>query len=629
MTVKMEFNDNMLIIDVRDHPDLYAGRYSLVLRNQGFTKSEVDHKYYLEDPVKIRSTIEDLVAFFRRKNIAFETSDRFNELKDHISLERAVFEKAQVQGLHTKDQNEFSEELIIPGFMRKLKPYQQKAVRHMLAVENTANFSVPGSGKTTMLYAGFSAWRNRGEVEKLLVIGPPSSFMAWEDEYTDCFGREPMNYRLIGPDREHRYRTAERADILLTSFQTAANDCDRLIELMKQYKIMLVVDESHYIKRFENGIWANALLKMAPYAVHRAISTGTPMPNGLFDLYSQLTFLWPSKFLLGEQAAYKAEVKRNEGSTGWIQSRMRPFFYRINKADLELPPVEMMRVVVPMSPYQKDIYNLIAAKTIEELNRFSSREIVEISRFRKAKIIRLMQASSNPALLSSYSEEFLVPPLAYQGGDFVDLIEKYTQYEKPNKIVKAVELAKELIGQGHKVLLWSTFVINIFQLQQDLVGDNVPTYLIYGGVPKSEEEDEEFNREQQIRHFKSSKEPCVLIANPAACAESISLHKDCHHAIYLDRSFNCGHYLQSLDRIHRIGLDEEQKTYYYFMESADSLDEVIHQRLLEKEWMMRSIIEEDLPVGSLDLSGDGWNHDSELQHDFDSVIDHIRVRIKA
>ena len=87
----------------------------------------------------------------------------------------------------------------------------------------------------------------------------------------------------------------------------------------------------------------------------------------------------------------------------------------------------------------------------------------------------------------------------------------------------------------------------------------------------------------KLKEFKISKEPNVLIANPAACAESISLHKVCHHAIYLDRTFNCGQYLQSLDRIHRIGLSKDEKVFYHILQAENSIDETIHRRLNEKE----------------------------------------------
>ncbi|MEW9501140.1 DEAD/DEAH box helicase [Jeotgalibacillus marinus] len=622
--VKIEYDWNLLTVDVTRCPELYVGQYSLMFREQGFVKSEFSKNYVMDDLIKIRSTVEDLKSFFRRKKIPFQVSGNVDLLSKKIGDEKQIFEDASKLGLAVKEETGDVEALILPGFKRELKSYQKKAVRHMLAVKNTANFSVPGSGKTTMLYAGFSVWQEKGEIEKILVIGPPSAFMAWEEEFAACFGRSVVSYRLLGTDREKKYKNPDRADLFLTTFQTAAIDAVKLIELMKRYRIMLVVDESHYIKRFENGTWANALLKLAPYAQRRAISTGTPMPNGLLDLYSQMTFLWPGKFLLGEQNHYKAEVKRNKDDVEWIQKKISPFFFRINKKDLDLPPFVVERITVPMSLLQQKVYDIIVARTIEELKEFSSREITQMARFRRAKIIRLLQTASNPALLGDFSQEFEIPPLTYDGGDMVKLIENYPLYEKPNKIQKTIELAKKLINQGHKVLLWSTFVNNIFQLRKDFIQLGITTYLIYGGVPKSDEDDEAFNREQQIRQFKQSDKPCILIANPAACAESISLHKDCHHAIYLDRSFNCGQYLQSLDRIHRIGLSDEQTTTYYIIESEATIDEVIHQRLQEKALLMRSVLDIDMPIGTLDLVQEGWGQDNELQKDFDTVIQHIQ-----
>lgn len=83
----------------------------------------------------------------------------------------------------------------------------------------------------------------------------------------------------------------------------------------------------------------------------------------------------------------------------------------------------------------------------------------------------------------------------------------------------------------------------------------------------------------------------MVIANPFAVAESISLHKACHNAIYLERSFNCAHFLQSKDRIHRYGLPKDTDTHYYYILSADSVDETIDYRLKEKERRMLDIIE--------------------------------------
>lgn len=83
----------------------------------------------------------------------------------------------------------------------------------------------------------------------------------------------------------------------------------------------------------------------------------------------------------------------------------------------------------------------------------------------------------------------------------------------------------------------------------------------------------------------------MIIANPFAVSESISLHKACHNAIYLERSFNAAHFLQSKDRIHRYGLKSDVETHYYYLISNDSVDNTIHTRLQEKEKRLMEIIE--------------------------------------
>ena len=82
-----------------------------------------------------------------------------------------------------------------------------------------------------------------------------------------------------------------------------------------------------------------------------------------------------------------------------------------------------------------------------------------------------------------------------------------------------------------------------------------------------------------------------MIANPFTISESISLHKTCHNAIYLDRNFNAGQFIQSKDRIHRYGLKPDNKTNYYYIISENSIDETINRRLIFKEKRMTQIIE--------------------------------------
>lgn len=90
----------------------------------------------------------------------------------------------------------------------------------------------------------------------------------------------------------------------------------------------------------------------------------------------------------------------------------------------------------------------------------------------------------------------------------------------------------------------------------------------------------------------------VLVTNPHTLAESVSLHRVCHDAIYFEYSYNLVHLLQSKDRIHRLGLPNNQYTQYYFLESCYShgaqtysLDEAVYVRLKEKEKAMLDAID--------------------------------------
>lgn len=236
-------------------------------------------------------------------------------------------------------------------------------------------------------------------------------------------------------------------------------------------------------------------------------------------------------------------------------------------------------------------------------------------------MIRLLQASSNPTLLTLYSEEFRMPPIESTGESIIDLIERYPEFEVPSKVQRTIELAREILDSGRKILIWTWFVHNIAMLSRALSDFN--PLVLHGGVPRDENIDENYNREQIINQFLESPTSNVLIANPAACAESISLHTACHDAIYLDRTFNCGQYLQSLDRIHRIGLEPTDEINYYILMSENTIDEVVRERLGEKERRMNSVIDEELQVLSMEAESEDVS-DDEIDDDFDQVIASLR-----
>lgn len=515
-------------------------------------------------------------------------------------------------------------QLLKPEFIRELTINQFQAVNHLLAIKNGANFSVPGSGKTTIALAYYHMLKKLKIVERLFIIGPASVFEPWETEYVNCFNIEAESKRIAGNQkfiRKTLYMTVQKTEIFLNTYHSASRDIQEIKTLLTLRKFLLILDESHYVKKPTGGKLSDTILELSKYATRKLILTGTPMPNGLADLWSQISFLWIDKLPLGTTNQYlnRIVVDDNKKYFDIVKSKIYPFFFRITKSQLKLPVPSFHFKKYKLSPLQALIYKGVATRFLSELD-ISIGEKQVLREFRRARAIRLLQIASNPSLLRSNCEEFLVPPFDAKNMDIGDIINNYPKLEIPCKIQTTVNLAEEIIQKGEKVVIWSMFVQNLFMLSKLLI--NFKPVVVYGGIPYAKEDEVEISRETLINRFKTEDDCKILIANPAACAESISLHKICHNAIYLDRSFNCAHYIQSLDRIHRLGLKEDDTINYYIMMADGTIDEIVDSRLIQKISNLNYILEGDLPG----VVPGYWNNDlgEEEDLDYNLVDNHIR-----
>jgi SNF2 family DNA or RNA helicase len=100
----------------------------------------------------------------------------------------------------------------------------------------------------------------------------------------------------------------------------------------------------------------------------------------------------------------------------------------------------------------------------------------------------------------------------------------------------------------------------------------------------------------------------VLLSNPATLGEGVSLHQVCHDAVYVDRDFGAGRFLQSLDRIHRLGLKADVETRITILVANQTIDEIVEQRLAAKLQFMGSVLDDPavLKLGDLDEEPSVW-----------------------
>lgn len=627
-TARLRLEKESLTVGVLKDSALLSGVHRIYFVNVlGFEPSSDPVGYVIKSRASDPSLLTGVIDYIREQQIQPELNagvraaiQRFQAASDDLTAARHVGREIKSAPPKSID---------VPRLRRALKAYQVPAVAHAIAVKNAANFSVPGSGKTAIALSVFAILKAHKEVEKIVVIGPRSSFQPWEEEFWACFLRRPRSVRISGmrSKRMKLYRRAEMAELVLLTYQVASNDRDKLSSLLQQHKSLLVLDESHNIKRLEGGTWAPALIDVGTNASRRMILTGTPAPNSATDLWSQMTFLWPNPPVLGTREQFKSRTGQEDpGPLNQLREQLFPLYWRIRKSELRLPKPRWRRIRLQLRPYQRAIYTVLAAKVLSELVKAPS-ERARLRVWRTARMVRLLQAASNPALLTQYSTEFQVPPLTAAGLPVDELIRNYHKYETPVKVEFAVKFAGELIRKGQKVLIWTAFIHNIRTLEQGL--RNFHPRVIYGDIPKDEDENLEFNRERMIHDFRTSPKYPVLIANPSACAESVSLHRVCTHAIYLDRTFNAAHYMQSLDRIHRVGMRPREKVHYYLLQSRDTIDEAIDQRLNEKEIRMRRLLDEDISVMSLEYGAAEFSEETEEDRDFLALVEHLQRDVQS
>ena len=226
--------------------------------------------------------------------------------------------------------------------------------------------------------------------------------------------------------------------------------------------------------------------------------------------------------------------------------------------------------------------------------------------------MKVMEFVSNPSLLSNdmdYAFDRRVGALLLESdGPKIDYV---------------CRRARQLAAEGKKVLIWSSFVQNVELIALRL--SDLGAEFIHGGVDAGDESDFD-TREGKIKRFHTDDTCKVLVANPAACSEGISLHKVCQYAIYLDRSFNAAHYMQSEDRIHRFGLSPDAKPQIEFVECEDSIDQVVRTRLELKVKTMAQALEDSslsVEISSVDYDEEAEDYDSLTADDAKAVIEYF------
>ena len=568
-----------------------------------------------------------------RNNVKYEITENTKNLVELIELENKNFSSFSRKAYEVRNgdvpKEEYSEfvriiENKLPG--RKLYPLQERSAYHLAFSQNSCNFSVPGAGKTTVVYAAYSFLKNlRSDnekfVDKVMVISPLSAFKPWIDEYEECFQKKPLSKKILDmspSDKKKFFLSDKKTELILISYQSVASNEENvtyIIDYLKNNKVMVVLDEAHRIKRSE-GVWAEAVLSLSKFCKSRVVLTGTPIPRGYHDIINIYKFIWPTKDIVGFPLNYLQRMTESnyasiQNDIERLTNNIAPFFIRVKKSDLNLAKkIEHPPILVEMTPSQRIVHDYLFEDFMHDLDEKSS----TVKRLITGRQVRLRQSATNPALLrealDKYDYEYAVAEDTFiddreiehhvdmcSGDDFI-----------PPKFEKVLELINQITkknGADGKVIIWSVFISNILRLQKYLTLNSIPSEVLYGGI---ESDNRNFDslpeitqahvtREQIIKDFHTKDTLKVIIANPIVVGESVSLHKACHNAIYLEKDYNAATYMQSKDRIHRVDDNTDYTVNYYHLISERSIDDLIHQKVVQRERKQLEIIEKyEIPL---------------------------------
>jgi SNF2 family DNA or RNA helicase len=478
-----------------------------------------------------------------------------------------------------------------------LGEFQRRDIAKLLSLRHGANFSVPGAGKTRVALAVYAAQRAQGEAQRLLVVCPKSAYESWLYETGECF-RSPLRTHILERSLD------EWAEVLIINYERLDRALPTLSAWLRAAPSMIVLDEAHRMKLGIRGKYGAACMALGPLARRRLILTGTPAPNGAKDLENLLGFVWPGQ---GQRAVANAVAG---GDLAHASTVLRPLFTRTTKGELGLPPVQPRIRYVDLPPLHSEIYASLVG-----MNNGTSRD--DLSSLGKTAL-RLLMAATSPGLLTEGASRY--EPLAYQlpplnipaDASLYSLFQRLPDYELSPKYQEAASIVAENAEQGRKTLIWTTFVRSLTTLAELL--KKFSPAVVHGGTP---------DREEQLRRFREDPGCMVLISNPATLGEGISLHHVCHDAVYVDRDFMAGRYLQSLDRIHRLGLAPDTETKITVLAARGTIDEVVQARLDAKVEFMGKILDDPTVQQLADLQEEPSVAAGLAPSDVEALLSHI------
>lgn len=466
----------------------------------------------------------------------------------------------------TVDHKDIEELITAPkGLNANLRSYQLMGYKWLTLLDKYGLGGIladdMGLGKTVqMLAVVLSYIENAKNPKPSIVVCPSSLTLNWENEINKF---APSIKTLIihgnSEERAKQIRSILDYQIIVTSYDSLKRDIEIYEEQNIEFKY-IIADEAQYIK---NNNTQNAKKIKVIHSETRYALTGTPIENSLSELWSIFDFIMPGYLLSYKKFKEQYEIPITKDNDIDCMNRLKmmiePFVLRRIKKEVltELPDKTVTVLNNEMQDEQLKIYASYIARAKEEAIREIGENGFERSQIKiLALLMRLRQICCHPSLfLNNYHGE-------------------------SSKMNQCMEVIKDAILAGHKILLFSGYTSMFEILERELKREKIKYSKLTGQTKVGDRIKlvDEFNENEEIKVF--------LISLKAGGTGLNLIGADV--VIHYDPWWNLSAENQATDRTYRIG--QKRNVQVYKLITKNSIEEKIYELQKKKARLAENML---------------------------------------
>ncbi len=428
-----------------------------------------------------------------------------------------------------------------------LHQYQKFSVQHIINKPFSALFLEMGLGKTVSTLTAIEELKyDRLEIDKALVIAPKSvARSTWSDEIQKWEHLKHLRISLVlGTEKQRKKALEQDADIYIINRENTA-------WLVSYYGgsympfDMLVIDELSSFKSAKAQRF-KALRQVRPLFDRVVGLTGTPAPNGLVDIWSQIYLLDMGKRLgktvTGFRQKYCREGMKNghivykyhlaKGAEKVIYNKIGDICVSMKSRDyLELPPQIDHTINVKLDNQTLSAYNTFA----------------------KERILEMLQGEDDTTITAANAAALIGKLMQFANGAIYDE-DKNVKHVHNFKLEAFEQLVEE--SQGEPILAFYSFKHDLHRIKR------------LKGIGKFVRE---LKTPQDIKDWNAGKIK-ILIAHPASAGHGLNLQHGGSIVAWFGLTYSLELYLQANARLMRQGQTKPVKVFKFAVEDTVDYD---------------------------------------------------------